>query len=103
MAPAFAHPPGVNFVDDHGEKPVNVDAAIYYGGEEAYSRSRTYSGVCLTHLLLGSVAHHRRRPFPMATIPSVPPPLEMSGTSGRDECRTTRRALLQVQDVSSST
>lgn len=45
MAPAFSHPPGVNFVDDHGGKPVNVDAATYYGGEESYSRSRTYSGV----------------------------------------------------------
>ncbi|CCL99293.1 uncharacterized protein FIBRA_01309 [Fibroporia radiculosa] len=41
MAPALNHPTGVNFVDEH--RPVNADAATYYGGEEQFSRSRTYS------------------------------------------------------------
>lgn len=43
MAPALAHPTGVNFIDE--QRPVNTDAATYYGGEEQYSRSRTYSAV----------------------------------------------------------
>lgn len=40
MAPALNHPTGVTFVE---ERPVNVDAATYYGGGESYTRSRTYS------------------------------------------------------------
>ncbi|EPT01656.1 hypothetical protein FOMPIDRAFT_96258 [Fomitopsis schrenkii] len=41
MAPSLTHPMGVNFIDE--QKPVNTDAATYYGGEEQFSRSRTYS------------------------------------------------------------
>ncbi|KAJ8495676.1 hypothetical protein ONZ45_g12764 [Pleurotus djamor] len=37
------HPPGVTFIDDHDHRPINVDAATYYGGGEYSSRSRTYS------------------------------------------------------------
>ncbi|KAF9643761.1 trehalase-domain-containing protein [Thelephora ganbajun] len=45
MPPAFSHPPGVTFVDDHHTSPlVSSDASVYYGGAEAFSRSRTYSG-----------------------------------------------------------
>jgi alpha,alpha-trehalase len=44
MAPALNHPAGVTFVDD-GHGPVHVDAATYYGGGEAFIRSRTYSHV----------------------------------------------------------
>ncbi|KIK33242.1 glycoside hydrolase family 37 protein [Suillus luteus UH-Slu-Lm8-n1] len=42
MAPALNHPTGVTFVDD-GHRSVHVDAATYYGGGEAFTRSRTYS------------------------------------------------------------
>jgi len=46
MPPAFSHPPGVTFVDDHHTTPlIGSDASVYYGGAEAFSRSRTYSGV----------------------------------------------------------
>jgi alpha,alpha-trehalase len=38
------------FVDEHTQKPVDVDAATYYGGGEAYARLRTYSQV-MHHLL----------------------------------------------------
>ncbi|EED84289.1 predicted protein [Postia placenta Mad-698-R] len=41
MAPALTHPTGVNFIDE--QRPVNTDAATYYGGQEQFSRSRTYS------------------------------------------------------------
>ena len=45
MPPAFTHPPGVTFVDDHHTTPlVSSDASVYYG-TEAFSRSRTYSAV----------------------------------------------------------
>lgn len=51
MPPAFSHPPGVTFVDDQHTTPlVSSDASIYYGGGEAFSRSRTYSGVSLAAL-----------------------------------------------------
>ena len=46
MAPALTHPTSVNFIDE--QKPVNTDAATYYGGEEQFSRSRTYSAVRLS-------------------------------------------------------
>ncbi|KAI0707226.1 trehalase-domain-containing protein [Earliella scabrosa] len=42
MAPALTHPTGVNFVDEH-HRPVNSEASTYYGGEERFSRARTYS------------------------------------------------------------
>ncbi|KAJ3510978.1 hypothetical protein NLJ89_g4366 [Agrocybe chaxingu] len=42
MAPTLSHPPSVSFFDDHVHRPVNVDAATYYGSEN-HSRSRTYS------------------------------------------------------------
>ncbi|KAI0067286.1 alpha,alpha-trehalase-neutral trehalase [Artomyces pyxidatus] len=45
MAPPLAHPPGLNFLDDHEARPVHVDAAQYYGGPEYHSRARTYSAV----------------------------------------------------------
>lgn len=47
MAPPLNHPPGMNFLDDplHEQRPVDADAAIYYGGTEYHSRSRTYSTV----------------------------------------------------------
>lgn len=41
--PPLAHPPGMNFLDEQEQRPVNVDAATYYGGEEYHSRARTYS------------------------------------------------------------
>ena len=47
MAPALNHPPGVTFVDDHIHRPIHEDAATYYGGGESYTRSRTYSHVCV--------------------------------------------------------
>jgi len=47
MAPTLNHPPTVNFLDDHTQRPINVDASIYYGGGEVHSRSRTYSQVVL--------------------------------------------------------
>lgn len=47
MAPALNHPPTVNFLDDYTQRPINVDASIYYGGGEVHSRSRTYSQVVL--------------------------------------------------------
>ncbi|KAH7913530.1 glycoside hydrolase family 37 protein [Hygrophoropsis aurantiaca] len=43
MAPALNHPQSVAFIDDAEHRPVNVDAATYYGGGESYTRSRTYS------------------------------------------------------------
>ncbi|KAI9066292.1 glycoside hydrolase family 37 protein [Trametes sanguinea] len=42
MAPTLAHPTSVNFVDEQ-QRPVHADASTYYGGEERFSRSRTYS------------------------------------------------------------
>ncbi|KAI0671859.1 trehalase-domain-containing protein [Trametes maxima] len=42
MAPALTHPTGVNFVDEQ-HRPVHSDASTYYGGEERFSRARTYS------------------------------------------------------------
>ncbi|KAI0663809.1 trehalase-domain-containing protein [Cubamyces menziesii] len=42
MAPALTHPTGVNFIDEQ-HRPVHSDASTYYGGEERFSRSRTYS------------------------------------------------------------
>jgi hypothetical protein len=44
MPPAFVHPAGVNFVDEDA-RPTDVDAAIYYGGGDSYTRTRTYSQV----------------------------------------------------------
>ncbi|KAH9831602.1 trehalase-domain-containing protein [Rhodofomes roseus] len=41
MAPTLTHPTGVNFIDE--QRAVNTDATTYYGGEEQFSRSRTYS------------------------------------------------------------
>lgn len=43
MAPALTHPTGVDFIDE--QRPVNTDPAVYYGGQEQFSRSRTYSAV----------------------------------------------------------
>ncbi|KAH9015970.1 alpha,alpha-trehalase-neutral trehalase [Lactarius deliciosus] len=45
MAPPLTHPPGMNFVGDplHEQRPIDADAAEYYGGTEYHSRSRTYS------------------------------------------------------------
>ncbi|KAK0469618.1 alpha,alpha-trehalase-neutral trehalase [Desarmillaria tabescens] len=45
MAPVLTHPAGVSFIDDQASRPVNVDAATYYGGGESFTRSRTYSHV----------------------------------------------------------
>lgn len=44
MAPTLTHPTSVAFIDDH-HRPVHGDAADYYGGQENFSRSRTYSAV----------------------------------------------------------
>jgi len=57
MAPALNHPTSVTFVDDVEHKPVHVDASIYYGGGESFTRSRTYSYVRLftMHRYLGLV------------------------------------------------
>ncbi|KAF9000656.1 alpha,alpha-trehalase-neutral trehalase [Cyathus striatus] len=30
MAPALTHPPGIAFIDDNAQRPINVDAATYY-------------------------------------------------------------------------
>lgn len=70
MPPAFSHPPGVTFVDDHHTTPlVGSDARVYYGGAEAFSRSRTYSAVSLAvlpihldHTALMSDLAHRSGP-----------------------------------------
>ena len=43
MAPALNHPAGVNFIDE--QKHVHAEAAEYYGGQEQFSRGRTYSQV----------------------------------------------------------
>ncbi|KAF8868084.1 hypothetical protein CPB84DRAFT_1451048, partial [Gymnopilus junonius] len=44
MPPAsLYHPAAVTFLDDQAPRPVNVDAATYYGGNESFHRSRTYS------------------------------------------------------------
>lgn len=45
MAPALAHPAGVTFIDDEQQNPVHSEAAEYYGGQEQFSRGRTYSAV----------------------------------------------------------
>ena len=45
MAPPLNHPAGVTFIDEH-HGPVHTDASTYYGGEERFSRGRTYSQVC---------------------------------------------------------
>ena len=46
MPPASLYQPsGVTFLEDQAPRPVNVDAATYYGGREHYHRSRTYSQV----------------------------------------------------------
>lgn len=42
MAPPLNHPAGVTFIDEH-HGPVHTDASTYYGGEERFSRGRTYS------------------------------------------------------------
>lgn len=46
MAPVLNYPAGATFLDDAARPLVNADAATYYGGGEAYTRSRTYSQVC---------------------------------------------------------
>ncbi|KAI6006620.1 glycoside hydrolase family 37 protein [Pisolithus orientalis] len=43
MAPSLTHPPGVTFVDDGERGSVHLEAAVYYGGGETFTRSRTYS------------------------------------------------------------
>ena len=43
MAAAVTHP---DLHDDSESRPVTVDAAQYYGGQEFQGRSRTYSAVC---------------------------------------------------------
>lgn len=52
MAPALNHPTGVTFVEEHSSRPINVDAATYYGGGESYTRSRTYSHVSIPWIIL---------------------------------------------------
>ena len=43
MAPALNHT-GVTFIDDGNHRAVwHVDASIYYGGVESFTRSRIYS------------------------------------------------------------
>ena len=48
MAPSLTHPTSVNFIEDPGaildSEPVK-EAADYYGQNETFSRSRTYSAV----------------------------------------------------------
>ncbi|KAI0682346.1 glycoside hydrolase family 37 protein [Cytidiella melzeri] len=41
MAPSLNHPAAVTFIDD--QKAVHSEAAEYYGGQEQFSRGRTYS------------------------------------------------------------
>jgi hypothetical protein len=57
MAPALNHPSGVTFIDEH--RAVNTDAAEYYGGQEQFSRGRTYSAVSnhLFHIIPNSKPH----------------------------------------------
>ncbi|KAI6108140.1 glycoside hydrolase family 37 protein [Pisolithus sp. B1] len=43
MAPSLTHPSGVTFVDDGEHGSVHLEAAVYYGGGETFTRSRTYS------------------------------------------------------------
>lgn len=94
MAPVLTHPSGVNFLDEQQRPPVNSDAATYYGGEEQFSRSRTYSAVridpsstrCLpgsfprrSHLLMDTTLNDQR--------------LTMTGFGDKGECLMMRRAL----------
>lgn len=58
MAPTVTHPTSVTFLDDHIHRPVNVDAAAYYGANESYSRSRTYSHVSVSFLALPTCANN---------------------------------------------
>lgn len=58
MAPTVTHPTSVTFLDDHIHRPVNVDAAAYYGANESYSRSRTYSHVSVSFLALPTSANN---------------------------------------------
>lgn len=55
MAPVLTHPAGVNFIDE--QKPVNTDASVYYGGQEQFSRGRTYSAVSQSPVPLHTSAH----------------------------------------------
>ncbi|KAI6042903.1 glycoside hydrolase family 37 protein [Pisolithus marmoratus] len=43
MAPSLTHPSGVSFVEDGEHGSAQVEAAVYYGGGETFTRSRTYS------------------------------------------------------------
>ncbi|KAI5992068.1 glycoside hydrolase family 37 protein [Pisolithus albus] len=43
MAPSLTHPSGVTFVDDGEHGSAHLEAAVYYGGGETFTRSRTYS------------------------------------------------------------
>ncbi|EKM58523.1 glycoside hydrolase family 37 protein [Phanerochaete carnosa HHB-10118-sp] len=43
MAPSLNHPAGVTFIDDEQQRPVHSEADEYYGGQEQFSRGRTYS------------------------------------------------------------
>lgn len=54
MAPALSHPPNVTFIDEH-HRPVHSEAADYYGGKEHFSRSRTYSAVSMSTIVLDSM------------------------------------------------
>lgn len=90
MAPALNHPSGVTFVE---EQPTDVDAAIYYGGGDSYTRSRTYSTVRLVFSLLMLTNVHCSLIF-MAISQRKPPLLRKTGIFGLVAYPTMKRASL---------
>lgn len=99
MAPAINHPAGVTFVDDPTHRPVNVDAAAYYGGSESYTRSRTYSHVSDTFLAFHGNALTRylllHSHTSMATIPNEHPHSRRTYIPVLDACPMMKRVLRQ--------
>lgn len=97
MAPALAHPSGVTFIDE--QKPVDTEAAVYYGGKEQFSRGRTYSavslfkdrpGIELTLIVDAPDASLSRTD----TIRSASPRFRTRCITAHGACPTTRRASL---------
>ena len=84
---------------------VNPDASVYYAGAEAFSRSRTYSGVSspvlpfqLDHpaLIHDLTLIRNPRPFRMGITPSGPLRSESINTAAPGECPMTRNLWLLV-------
>lgn len=103
MAPSLTHPMGVNFIDE--QKPVNTDAATYYGGEEQFSRSRTYSAVRLCLHSLSTLVAHTSQSFAHGYNPKRAPAfnedwIRRSRRMSHDEKGTgPRRFLIDVEET----